>query len=227
MRSHPQIGDLVGVRDEEGREYPSRVEGIEGDQLTLARPHNLAAENRFDFGSPIWVTWCQPNGIVVRPATLAAKFRQDHLGLWIADLTGPGWREQRRAYVRVSISAGVHMRWTAPTVGHVDGDSDDAPTLCEIDAHLADLSEAAMRCSAPAAAVLAIEALEGTPDVHVEFVIDGTAYAIDGRLVSLRPNARLGADMREVVVQFTLRPSEADRLRKVVFERQLRTRQVA
>jgi hypothetical protein len=218
MTGLPSINELVTLRDGAQREYRTRVEGVDSDQVTVTRPRDLPAEHNFVLGSDCQLTWSRPNGIEVVPVRLAETRREGVVGLWTLDVVGAGWREQRRAFVRAPVVGKVKMSWQA-----IRPDETEATPL-EANAQLSDVSEAGLRCQLPARPLPGLEQGEGK--VTVDFEVGDNPFRLSGSVLHIRPHAKLTAVL-EVVVLFAHPGRQGDQLRKLVYAQQMRERDAA
>jgi c-di-GMP-binding flagellar brake protein YcgR len=207
--SRPRINDPIVLRDDD-RAYRSRVEDVGPDRLTVARPLDLPTEHAPVVGAEMLVTWSCPRGIAVLPTRLLDVHAEGGLALWSMAITGDGWVEQRRRFVRVPVGGSVTLRPrdAEPAVGTVTG-------------HLLDVSEAALRCTVDAAT--ADDTLVDDVEVTVGFRLGDREFAIPARIGFRRPSAR-PTELAELVVLFDEPVTDADALRKQVFDQQLRNR---
>lgn len=211
----PSMHELVTLRDKDQRQFRTRIEGVDDNALTVARPRDLPAEHEFILGADLQVAWNRPNGVEVVPARITEISREESLGLWHLEVTGEGWREQRRAFVRVPITGKVRMSWAA-----VRPDETEATPL-EANATMSDVSEAGLRCQLAARPLPGLE--QNDVRVTVDFDVDQNPFHLSGSVLHIRPHAKLTAVL-EVVVLFSQAGRQADTLRKLVYERQLSDR---
>jgi c-di-GMP-binding flagellar brake protein YcgR len=210
MDSLPSINDPVVLRDEAGREYRSRVEDLEPGVLTVAQPLDLPAEHAFRPGTGMLVTWTCARGTAVLPTRLLGVHAEGRLRLWTMAITGDGWVEQRRRFVRVPASGPLTLRLRG-----------DQPALEAVSGHLLDMSEAALRCAVDA--TTAERLLANDVEVTAIFRFGDAEFAIPARTGFRRPSER-PSEQAELVVIFDEPVECADALRKQIFARQLRTR---
>jgi PilZ domain len=214
----PSIHELVTLRDRDQRQFRTRVEGVGENALTVTRPRDLPAEHTFDLDSDLQVAWNRPTGVEVVPARLAEITREGVVGLWGLEITGEGWREQRRAYVRAPVTGKVTMSWAA-----VRPDETEATPL-EARAQLSDVSEAGLRCQLPARPLPGLE--QRDVKVMVDFDLDNNPFRLSGSVLHIRPHAKLTAVL-EVVVLFAQPGRQGDALRKIVYNKQMQEREAA
>jgi hypothetical protein len=207
MIGAPRINEPIVVRDPDGRSYRSRVQGIEPDEFTIAQPLDLPAEHPCEVGSEMLVTWVSPRGVAVVPAQLVHTYAQGLVRLWVVAITGSGWHEQRRDYVRVPVGGVVALQ-----AGKADG------PIPVTQGQIADVSEAALRCSVETAEADALLTHEG--DVTAGFSIADHRFDLPGRIHTRRPDPRSGL-RTELVVLFAQPVPDADTLRRLVFAQQL------
>lgn len=207
MSELPAILQLIMLRDDLGQEFASRVEDVGDGMLTVARPLDLPAEHRLDVGAEVFTTWREPTGVEVRPGLLREVRREANVALWDIELTGAGWREQRRSFVRAAVPGKVTVRWTADGGGVASG-----PLL--------DLSEAALRFSTTAAGL--VDAEVARLQVRIELQTPEKNFELAGEVLRALPDRTPGAC--QLVVLFTDPGKAADELRRMVFAQQLRDR---
>jgi hypothetical protein len=207
MSDVPQIGDPIALRDSAGLIYGSRVEGIDDDEITVARPADLRAALVYDVGLELELVWTEATGIHVLPTELTGTAVDNHIRLWNLTVTGDAWTEQRRDYVRV------------PLAGRILLTPAEAPAE-PIEATFVDLSEVAAQCS--------VDVPQDDPriaegrNVACRFAIDGDDFDVEGTIIIVRP----GATAREsrIVVRFAQSRAASDALRKHVFRIQIAIR---
>lgn len=210
MSPAPQIGEPIALRDAGGLVYASRVEGIDDDEIAVARPADLRAALVYDIGLELDVIWTESTGIHVLPTQLTGTAVDNHIRLWKLTMTGEAWTEQRRNYVRVPLSGRVVLTPTQLLEGAGE----------PIEATFIDLSEVAMQCGValprddPRIAV--------GQNVVCRFTIAGEDFDVNGTVTIVRPGA--SARGSRIVVQFGPSRSASDALRKHVFRIQIAIR---
>ena len=207
MTSLPQLNDPVLLRDHEGRTFRSRVEGVESGGLTAARPPDRPVAHDDVPDAPMLVTWGCSRGIAVVPTRLLGTHTERGLALWSMAITGSGWVEQRRSYVRVPASGRLTLQ---PRV------LEAASTT--VTGHLVDLSEAALRCAVGADVA---DLLSHGAEVSAGFRFGEGAFAIPSRIAMRGPSARPD-ELTELLVVFEGEDRHADALRKEIFAQQRR-----
>jgi hypothetical protein len=217
----PAVNALVAVREDD-REYRSRVEDVYADTVVLARPMDLPLGHRFSVGAELMITWTGERGVFVLPGRLAEQQSEGLVNLWTVQVTGQGWVEQRRAYVRAKVAGPVQLEF--PAVGQQLTEAEVTPEGGEarlMRGQLVDLSEAALRCVVPFDSVL------GGSDVGAvitaRLVLDATEFALPSTLQRAQPNV-LRPELREVVLLFDQPVWRADELRRIVYTLQLKDR---
>jgi hypothetical protein len=205
----PDVNDPVVLRDHADREYHSRVEHVGDGELTVARPLDLRVDSDLGPEANLLVTWGSSRGIVLLPTRLVAEEAEGRLRFWLLQVTGDGWVEQQRRFVRVPVSGSVTL-WPRG----------DRTVGAKVRAHLVDVSEAAVRCTVPAAA--ADEEFAEGVDVTASFRLGDGEFAIPARVESHRPSARPD-ELAELVVVFAEPVRDADALRKQIYAQQLRS----
>ena len=220
----PPINRLIALRDDAGDEYRSRVEDVEDDYLVVARPLDLRTAHGFAPGSTLVVTWPDENGINAVPAELVESRTEGAVGLWVVQVSGESWREQRRAFVRVPVVGSVTVRIGAvpeePTRTARRPQAAAAAELPETTGRLIDLSEAALRCALPSAD---LEAVGPGADVIAQFQAAGSDFEIPGTILKLTPSERQPG-WTETVLTFSVSEDKASAIRRIVFAEQINIR---
>lgn len=213
MESFPGVNGLVVLRDSAGREYRSRVEDLAPGVVIVAQPFDLPAEHDYRPGTELLVTWTCERGTAVLPSQLLGTHVEGRLRLWSMGITGDGWVEQRRRFVRVPASGRVTLKPRS-----------DEPPVKAVRGYLLDVSEAALRCAVDVATADTI--LTDGVEVSASFRFGDDEFAIPARIGFRRPNAHPGdeSELAELVVLFDEPVRSADALRKQIFAEQLRTR---
>jgi c-di-GMP-binding flagellar brake protein YcgR len=202
----PRVNDLVTLFDQDDREYRSRVEGVDDEVLTVARPLDLSADHQFDPGVELLVSWSTANGVAVLPVRPIAAHTDGLVAIWSLSPTRPGWIEQRRRYVRVPAGGPLALRLRG------DGQAVDA-----LSGTMVDLSEGALRCAVNSALADALE----TDLVQASFRFGDQQFDIPGRIVFRRSGTQ-PTQAVQLVVLFDEPVREADLLRRQIFAQQLR-----
>ena len=209
MSELPAIHQLVTLRDDLGQEFASRVEDADDGALTVARPLDLPVEHRLQVGAEVFTTWLLPTGIEVRPGRLTGVRKEGLVSLWDIELTEPGWREQRRSFVRAAVPGKVTLQWKS---------DEDVQRVAR--GLLLDLSEAGLRCTTSS------EELgdEGRPRLPLRLTVETSEqkFELDGEILRVGPAREAG--LWQVVALFTEPGKAADDLRRIVFAQQLRDR---
>lgn len=185
-----------------GGEYASRIEGVEGTLLTLARPFDLPAENDLGEGTRLDLIWTSPHGLHELPVKIVAEDIDGPVRVWRVEPIGPARRTNRRQHLRVATGGLMTLTIDDTTIG----------------ALLMDASEAALRCRVEGRAR---ELPEDAP-VRTEFAIGGEQFTATG-IVFRRTTLGTGT---ELVI--TLRHDEraATALRRALFAEQIRLHQI-
>jgi hypothetical protein len=210
MNRLPQIGDPIALRDAGGLIYASRVEGIDDDEIAVARPADLRAALAYDIGLELELIWTESTGIHVLPTQLAGTAVDNHIRLWNLAVTGEAWTEQRRNYVRVPLSGRIVLTPKQLLAGAGE----------PIEATFIDVSEVAMQCG--------VDLPQNDPRIAVgqnmvcRFTIAGEDFDVDGTVTIVRPGA--SARGSRIVVQFGPSRTASDALRKHVFRIQIAMR---
>jgi len=208
MDLRPDLNDPVVLRDDTGREFRSRVEDLAPGIITVARPLEVRPDEYAD--AALSVTWGSSRGVVVLPTRIVESRVDGAVPLWSLAVTGPAVVEQQRRFVRVPAMGRVVLEFPA-------GDG----TTASVVGHLADVSEASLRCTMPPASA---DQLGAEPlSVVATFHFGETDFAIPAH-TQMRPRSADRSKLVDVVVVFDEPVRDADALRKQVFAQQLRAR---
>lgn len=206
----PAIHRLVTITDQDGREYPSRVEDVGDGMLTLARPLSLPLEHEFQLGQSLLASWPDPDGLTAATVRLTGTRMREHLGLWVTAVEELH-RRQRRKFVRVPALGPIELM----TIGGEAGQP-----FAHVAGHLLDVSEAGLRCALRTSDA---EALAGAPGLLASFALAETRFTVPA--ATLRTEAsRKDDQLTECVLTFEIDEREAAELRRMVFAEQLRLR---
>lgn len=204
----PDVNQPVLLRGDD-EEYASRVEGADAGALTLARPFGLPLETGLEDGREFDVEWTTASGVHALPVRVTERAVDGKIRIWHAQPTGPARLANRRAHVRVSVAL--------PVTVEVDGQ--------EIDASLADVSEAAVRCVVrdplPAPQTDA-RGNKVEPQVRVMFGLSGQDFVLRGTILRSSP----AAAGTELIVVLPDDERTATSVRRAVFAEQIRVRQL-
>lgn len=218
MSDLPTIGDPVVLRDVEGLVYASRIEGVDDRMIAVARPADLRAAIEYPEGMELELAWTLATGVHVLPVELTGTSVDRNIRLWHLAVTGDGWSEQRRDFVRVPTRGFVVLE--PEVVATESGLGATAEPLWRLEGQLVDLSEVATQCAIPAA-VGDPHIATGTR-VRCEFGVNGQSFDVRGTIAIVRGGTS-SRDAR-VVVRFDAARATADALRKQVFAIQLAMR---
>lgn len=236
----PRIGQPVVLRAPDGLSYASRVEDVDDNAVTAARPTNLRATIEYVEGLEFELVWTLPSGIHVLPVELAGERTEKQIRLWDLTITGDGWTEQRRDYVRVAVAGRITLTpLTALDSGDLGSDNPDSDNLDSdnldpgfhnsgsnyaqpepIAGELVDISEVATQCRVPVPAD--DDRISIGTRLQCEFILNGTEFRHYGDIVVARPAT--SARQAIVVVKFDISKQAEDALRKEVFAAQLANR---
>lgn len=200
----PEVGTAVVLVHLDANSYPSRVEDVAGDRLTVGMPTDLLAVEPYEPGAVFELTWTRPSGIHILPVALVGTRTEQRIRLWDLSVVEEGWVDQRREYVRVPISGSVAVGAGATALR----------------GSLADLSEAAMQC--------VLDVAYDDPRLTVgnrmdcQLIVQGECLLMVGIVESAGPGDK--PDQSRVVMRLEVSEQEADRLRKQVFAAQLEQR---
>lgn len=209
----PEVNQLVTVRDLAGKELPTRVEDITATTLVVPRP--VDGESGIGLRPEgLTVMWPADRGVMSLPVALRDRRSDNNLDVWELSITGPATRQQRRAYVRVPVSAGVALTFLA------ERPIDPAPDTDPVSGWLVDLSEAAACLSVPTAR---FGDLEPGAKVQAVFTVGDETYDLPARVSDSAP-VREVEDRTELVIHFDIGEPDAARLRRMLFAQQVRLR---
>lgn len=217
MDALPSLNQQIALVGDDG-EYASRVEGVNPDSLTVARPFDVPAESTLQVGAMAELTWTTPQAVFRCPVQILESKREGAVALWDVRPTGTITKIQRRAHVRVAVGAPM-------TIQPEEGDA--------VRALLVDVSEAALRChiEVPAtpppakgeADVAQPESLTVARPTTVSFSLAGTDFSLSAAVYR---NDRIDATSRELVLTFVIDDNQATDVRKAIFAEQIRLRQL-
>lgn len=217
----PEIGDPIALRDASGLLYTSRVEDLVGQSVTVARPVDLRAAVEYDLGLALDIVWTKESGIHVVPGRLSGTSVERNLRLWHLKITGEGWTEQRRDYVRVPLEGRLLITPITDGAGFVGGDPGAGDSAGgTVEGRFVDLSEVAAQCAVGVSGDDRRIAVGNA--VRCAFALEGDEFDIDGKVGIVRP----GSTAREsrVVIVFDHSRATADALRKHLFKAQIALR---
>jgi hypothetical protein len=202
----PAVNTLVDIRFPDGREYPSRVEDLEGETLRLAAPFNIGVEPPRP-GDEFEVRWTAgPRGRYLAPIRLVTEIRA-HVKTWHVEVAGPIWIEQRRRFVRGGGGEKIKVRPTESAPGP------------ELIGEVVDLSEGGLRCWVGRGALDVGQPVMVTVGLGTEEIeLTGTVLRVSTRELSR------GLDL---VVAFDLTDGLASLVRRYVMRQQLIARRSA
>lgn len=208
----PRSGTGIMLRDMADAVYPSRIEAVDREVITVVKPMAVPAAFPYPLGSPFDVLWTDTAGQHVLPAELTTSRSEGTVRLWELKPVAQPWVEQRREYVRVPAFGRV-------TVVVADEEPEGPPTV--LHGYLVDVSEAAMQCSLWAEPD--DPALVASRPLVVDFAARGVALSRHGVIFG----ARRGGQDNEmtVVIKFHQTAAEATELRREVFATQVDLRQ--
>ena len=195
----PSLNALVSVRlSEQDIEYPSRIEDVTGETVTVAAPPGASAMLLANGTRDVELSWISPRGRYEQRCQLV-----EHIGgqvkLWRLRPVDRAILVQRRRYVRVRTAIAVLVI--------LPGDVLPATTV--------DISEGGFRVR------MDRHEIEDMTPATVHTTIGGTALELHGCV--LRTSVTdLG--QTEAVIAFDADGREADAIRRFVFQLQLRAR---
>jgi len=206
----PEVNQLVTVRDLSGKELPTRVEDVTASVVMVPRP--VDGESGIGLRPEgLTVMWPADRGVMSLPVRLTERRADNNLDVWELAITGPATRQQRRAFVRVPVSAGVALTFVA------ERPMDPTPDVAPISGWLVDLSEAAACVSVP---TLRFADLKPHAKLQAAFTIGEDTYDLPARVSDSAP-VREVEDRTELVVHFEIPEAEAARLRRMLFAQQV------
>jgi c-di-GMP-binding flagellar brake protein YcgR len=205
----PKVHDPIVLRDQDGRQFASRVENLGRGLVVVAQPHALPDEQAFVNGTELTVAWAEADdAVVVLPTRILSAHAEGDLRLWSLAVTGPAALEQRRQVERAEATGPVSLR---PPGGE---GADVVP------ASLVDISERAVRCSVETGS--ADMFLGGSTEVVAEFSLGTADFVVPGRVEFVRATKQ-PTRFEELVVLFDEPVADGDRLRKHLFAEEART----
>jgi len=208
----PVVNELIVLRDPDDREYQSRVEDLGPAVMTVAQPLDLPVNHTLGPGSDLLALWNCPRGIAVLPVRIIATYAEGALRLWSTTITGPGWVEQRRRFVRIPVNGPVQL---VPHGGEYGLEAVPDP----VPAKIIEISEGALRCTVSDAA---FDSLAEAGPVQAGFRFGDVDFSIPGH-INVRRHGAHPDDPMQVVVEFDEPVKDADALRKLIFAQQQRT----
>lgn len=185
MTDLPADGTSIVLRDQHGRAYRSEIARSQPGVLFLQPPRDLPAA--LAPGTRLLVAWPDQTSLWVMPVLLLSVATSGVVGEMAVQIQGAGWREDRRRYARANLDASLSISY----------DGADGQRV-ETSAELIDLSEAALRCVAPAEH----QALcRPRLPVRVRVELAEDSFEIAGYVLLGKPAARMDLGL-EVVVLF-------------------------
>lgn len=210
----PAVGTVVGVtRGDGSKTWKTRVEWVDETALCVVAPLRSVGDRlTMDPSEPLDIIWSNERGILQASGSLRS-IEHDVVDLWVLDVVRVE-RSQRREAFRLPL--------VVPVTVHVEARSLTGETR--------DLSETGMRCRVPSRG-----GAEVLDEVEVELAIaDQPALVLTGRVVQARDVTRTRTPIategpapaeQELGVAFVgLDRAVTDRLRRYVFDEQLRRR---
>lgn len=129
MPGFPGRGTKITLRGRSGASFPGKVIALSAGRLAFELENDQ--DRAFMLEERILVTWTDPDGLITVPAKVVdVPLYEDRA--WLVETAGDAWNEQRRQYVRATLSGSVALRRP---------DSFDIAV-----GDLIDLSEAGLRC---------------------------------------------------------------------------------
>lgn len=202
----PPLNQPVTIETEDGVEHPSRVQDVGPVTLMLSRPVDVLVGHELGRGSVVQLLWTVEGGLLTRPVEIVASTNEGLVGLWEVAPVGPATRLQRRAHVRVPVTATMTV-----TVGDEDHK-----------AVLVDLSEAALRCRIDGPRPEEDDPLAEGAKAQVAFTVSGQDFSLPATVYRQEPVE--GAV--ELVMLLDITDREATELRKLLFAEQVRLRRL-
>jgi hypothetical protein len=201
------------LRDLEGHVWQSRLEALEDDTLTVARPFDLPLEDSPAPGARLEVSWTADDAAYSMPAGLVETIREGRVGLWVVSRQGETTRAQRRAHFRLALDGSVALALADGSLGEVRG------------GHLVDVSEAGLRVR-----VTPAEAEPYVPGAEVAavFEVRQERFEVQGSVLRTTPSQRSNGDpATDVVVVLELSEPQARDLRRVLMSEQVQRRRLS
>jgi hypothetical protein len=202
--SLPAINTRVDVLLGTGATYPSRVEGVSGDLLQVAAPHDQRGVIAAGAGAAIELAWLRDGGRVAAPALLTAV-TDNHPLCWEVRVTGAVRRQTRRGYVRGGGGETIRL---APSSG------DGLP----VGGMVIDIGEASVR----ARLRMCDFSRTDTVDVTVELGGGDGVLTLSGRVLEVRQIKDTGH--YDIIVAYEPTEAHGRMIRGYVLRRQLQER---
>lgn len=111
-----QVNDLIMIRsmeDSSGRAYPSRIEDLQDDVVTLSWPTDAGIRIAIRTNEILYLSYTRADAVYGRQVLVLKVIREPIPVIGVA-LSGPMERVQRREYVRVQALLPVEMILTTP-----------------------------------------------------------------------------------------------------------------
>jgi len=201
----PLINAAVEFRAPDGTVVSARIAFVAEAYAAVERPADHPAED-VPSGALYDLMWPAPNGVNIQPVSVTERPGRGGTLIWEAAEAGEHRLEQRRAYVRVSLTAPMTVTDLADQAG---GRPEDAVLL--------DVSEAALRCSVQGERW---EQMENGSPVQVLLTVDETPFSTRGTV--LRTRKEEGDPAVEVIVMFDADAAFTAGMRRAVFAEQRR-----
>jgi len=198
MTDVPADGTAVVLRDQQGRAFRSEVARSAPGVLFLQPPRDLPAA--LALGTRLLVAWPNQTSLWVLPVMLLSVATSgEDVGMLAVQVQGTAWREERRRYARTNLDASLRISYEGLQGQDV-----------ETSAELIDLSEAALRCVAPAEHQ-ALCRPRLPVRAHIEVAED--SFDISGYVLLGKPAGRVDLGL-EVVVLFHRPVARVEDLRR-------------
>ena len=200
----PEVNALIELAIFGGESYPSRVEDVNGDRLTVAAPLNLLIGDLPELGRKVTVRWpAGPRGRYALPAKVV-ELHHEQVATWDVEISGEAEIEQNRRFVRGGGGEQLRVRRNL------------APEDPWVDSIVVDISERSIRGRFRDPAIRAGDPVEAT------FVLDDEVIEVTGSV--LRVIDQPEPHISDVVLIFEPDEAQATAIRRYVMRQQLLAR---
>jgi hypothetical protein len=202
--SLPEVNALIELAIFGGEAYPSRIEDVDGNRVSVAAPLNLLISDTPEVGRQVTLRWpAGPRGRYAAPATIVA-IHHDRVATWDVEITGEPAIEQNRRYVRGGGGEPLRLQRTL------------SPEDPVVEARVVDISERSVR-----GRFTKLDVKAGDP-VDVRLVLDDEVIEVSGTVLRVIEQAE--PHVADVVVVYEPDESQATTIRRYVMRQQLLAR---